>query len=62
MIYNVRYDIKVKAEDEKHLQYSLSLLEHYIKIKDKDFIREIIDNSADTEYVIHKTKQLQESN
>lgn len=58
MIYNVRYDIKVKAEDEKMLKYSLSLLEHYIKIKDPNFVREIEDTNADTEYVIHKTKQL----
>ena len=44
MKYYIRYELQVEAENDKKLNYKLSLIEHHIKMKDKHFTREIIDD------------------
>ena len=44
MRYFIRYELQVEAENDKKLYQKLGLIEHHIKMKDKHFTREIIDD------------------
>lgn len=44
MKYYIRYELQTEAENDKKLFQKLSLIEHHIKMKDKHFTREIIDD------------------
>ena len=44
MKYYVRYELQLEAENDKKLFQKLSLIEHHIRMKDKHFTREIVDD------------------
>ena len=46
MKYWIRYELNIEAENDKKLFQKLSLIEHQIKMKDKHFNREIVDDES----------------
>ena len=46
MKYIVSYELQLEAENIKKLKQKLSLIEYQIKMKDRHFVREILDEEG----------------
>ena len=46
MRYYIRYELQVEAENFKKLLYKLSLIDNQMKMKDKHYTREIVDDQG----------------